>query len=137
MSKMKYLYVLMIIILPFSIFACKGKETPVEDILKERLAEHIRITNEVFYERAKDTGKGTTIRLVGPVKVVINKSGEKAVTDTSIEVHYVNENSGTKAPLRVTWEFKNGNWSAENVLPEDFGFIISFDQKTLDKMKKK
>ncbi len=137
MYKMKYLYVLMIIILPFSIFACKGKAPSVEDTLKERLAEHIRITNEVFYERARDTGKGTTIRLVGPVKVVIDKSGEKAITDTSIEIRYVNENSGTKAPLRVTWEFKNGNWSAENVLPEDFGFIISFDQKTLDKMKKK
>lgn len=133
----KYIYYLAIILLPISIFACKKKEASIEDILKDRLNEHLRITNEVFYERGKDSGKGTSIRLSAPLKTVIDKTGTRAITDTAIELYYANENRSTKTPLRIVWEFKNGKWSAEKVLPEDFEFILSFSQKTVDKMKGK
>lgn len=140
MYKTKYLYLAAIIVsLPLLLFACKGKgkEALVEDMLKERLNEHIRITNDVFYERGKESGVGTSVKLAGPIKVVLDKSGKKAITDTSLEVRYVNENKSEKTPIRVVWEFKNGTWSADRVLPEDFGFLISFDQATLEKIKKK
>lgn len=135
--KKKYVSILMTLILIFSFSACKKKGASVEDTLKEGLNEHVRITNDVFYERGKETGKGTSIRLAGPIKVVVAKDGKKAITDTAIELSYISENKSTKAPLRVTWEFKDGKWQAVNVLPEDFGFIIAFDRETLEKMKKK
>lgn len=133
----KYLSILTVLVLLFSFSACKKKEASVEDTLKEGLNEHVRITNDVFYERGKETGKGTSIRIAGPIKVVVAKDGKRAITDTAIELSYISENKSTKAPLRVTWELKEGKWSAVNVLPEDFGFIIAFDQETLEKMKKK
>lgn len=140
MNKTNYLYraaIILFVLISFS--ACKGKDkaASVDEILKESLNEHLRITNEVFYERGKESGKGTTIKLAGPVKVVLDKGGKIAVTDTSLEVRYVNENKSDKTPIRVVWELKNGTWSAERVLPEDFGFIISFDQSSLEKIKKK
>lgn len=135
--KKKYVSILMTLILIFSFSACKKKEASVEDTLKDSLNEHVRITNDVFYERGKETGKGTSIRIAGPIKVVVAKDGKKAITDTAIELSYISENKSTKAPLRVTWEFKDGKWQAVNVLPEDFGFIIAFDRETLEKMKKK
>lgn len=140
MHKTNYLYRAAIIIsILLSISACKGKDkaASVDEILKESLNEHLRITNEVFYERGKESGKGTTIKLAGPVKVVLDKSGKKAITDTSLDVRYVSENKSEKTPIRVVWELKDGKWSADKVLPEDFGFIISFDQNSLDKIKKK
>lgn len=138
MSRMKYLCAFTIILLPLLFLACsKGKEASVEGILKDRLTEHFRITNEVFSERGKDTGKGTSVKLIEPVKVVVGKDGKSAVTDAAIEIIYVSENKNMKAPLRVTWELKDGNWSADKVFPEDFGFLIAFDQQTLDKLKKK
>ena len=140
MHKIKYLYSTAIILsILLSVSACKGKDktASVDEILKESLNEHLRITNEVFYERGKESGKGTTIKLAGPVKVVLDKSGKKAITDTSLEVRYVSENKSDNTPIRVVWEFKDGTWSADRVLPEDFGFIISFDQSSLDKIKKK
>jgi hypothetical protein len=135
--KKKYLSILMTLLLIFSFSACKKKEASVEDILKESLTEHIRITNDVFYERGKETGKGTSIRIAGPVRVVVDRDGKRAITDTAIELSYISENKSTKAPMRVTWELKEGKWSAVNVLPEEFGFIIAFDEETLEKMKKK
>lgn len=135
--KKNYVSILLTLILVFSFSACKKKEASVEDTLKEGLNEHIRVTNDVFYERGKETGKGTSIRIAGPIKVVVAKDGKRAITDTAIELSYISENKSTKAPLRVTWELKEGKWSAVNVLPEDFGFIIAFDRQTLEKMKKK
>ena len=138
MSRIKYLCAFTTILLPLLFLACnKGKEASVEGILKDRLTEHFRITNEVFYERGKDTGKGTSIKLAGPIKTVVDKDGKRAITDTAIEIIYQSENKNIKAPLRVTWELKDGNWSADKVFPEDFGFLIAFDQQTLDKLKKK
>lgn len=138
MIKIKHIFAFTIILLPLLLLACsKGKEASVEGILKDRLTEHFRITNEVFSERGKDTGKGTSIKLIEPVKVVVGKDGKSAVTDAAIEITYVSENKNLKAPLRVTWGLKDGSWSADKVFPEDFGFLIAFNQQTLDKLKKK
>lgn len=138
MGRIKYLCAFTIILLPLLFLACsKGKEASVEGVLKDRLTEHFRITNEVFFERGKDTGKGTSVKLIEPVKVVVGKDGKSAVTDAAIEIIYLSENKNMKAPLRVTWELKDGSWSADKVFPEDFGFLIAFDQQTLDKLKKK
>jgi len=140
MHKTKGLFIATIILsLPLVLFACKGKgkEASVDEILKELLNKHVRITNDVFYERGKESGKNTSIRIAGPVKVAVDKNGTRAVTDTALEVRYVNENKSEKTPIRVVWELKNGDWTADKVLPEEFGFLISFDQNTVEALKKK
>lgn len=140
MYKAKHIFMVTICLsVSLLFFACKGKgkEATVETILTDSLNEHIRITNDVFYERSKESGKGTSIKLAGQVKVGLDKSGSRAVTDTSLEVRYVNENKSVKTPIRVIWQLKNGTWSAEMVLPDEFGFLIAFDKNTLEKLKKK